>query len=66
MIEGQEMTYAEAYSRLSDVRASLSSTFGNPGEPGYCAFYRTQDGQRYELSNGPWNGPGNRWAIRRA
>lgn len=58
------MTYPDAYTKLSDMRARLSSTFGAPGEPGYTAIYRTADGRRFQLDNGPWHGTGQEWNIK--
>jgi len=57
------MTYPEAYTKLADMRAHLSSSFGYPGEPGYKAYYRTPDGARYILSNGGWSDGGKVWMI---
>lgn len=60
------MRYAEAYAKLGDMGAKLSSSFGYPRDPGYTAYYRTPDGTRYELSNGPWHSDGLTWTIRKA
>jgi len=45
--------------------AKWSSSFGNPGEGGFSEYYRTPDGQRYCISNGPWDGGANEWSIAR-
>lgn len=45
-------TYAEACDRVPPD-AVWSSSFGYPGEGGYAEFWRTPDGQRWTITNGP-------------
>lgn len=47
------MTYAEALAKLPED-ATISTTFGYPGEGGYSEFHRRPDGRRYEITNGPY------------
>ena len=58
------MTYSEVYTALREMNAGLSSTFGNPGEGGYRAFYRTPDGRRFEIGNGSHMDSGVEWTIK--
>lgn len=47
------MTYEQALDSLPD-NATWSCSFGYPGEGGCNIYYRTPDGTRYVVSNGPW------------
>jgi hypothetical protein len=42
-------TYSEAHAFLPSD-AKWSSSFGNPGEAGYCEYYRSQ-GERFLIEN---------------
>ena len=57
--QGKFMTSKEAYARLP-ADAKWSCSFGNPGDAGFCEFFRTPDGKRYEVSNGRW---GDEWKV---
>jgi hypothetical protein len=50
------VTYAQATAKLPDG-AVWTASFGNPGEGGYCEYYRDANGNRYAIDNGPWHGP---------
>ncbi len=54
----------EAYNQLP-ADAKWSSSFGNPGEGGFTEFYRTPNGERWIISNGPWCGP-TEWKCQKA
>ena len=45
--------YATAAKSLP-ADAVWSSTFGTPGDGGYCEYWRQPDGTRWVISNGPW------------
>lgn len=45
----ERVTPAAAYCALSDARATIGSTFGRAGYPGYSAFYYTADRERWRL-----------------
>jgi hypothetical protein len=47
------MTYQDALNLLPSD-ASVSCTFGFPGEGGYSEFHRTPDGRRFEITNGSY------------
>lgn len=47
-------SYHEARIQLP-LNAKWSSSFGNAGEGGYTEFWRTPEGVRYTISNGPWH-----------
>lgn len=47
-------SYARARLQIPS-NARWSSTFGNPGDGGWSEFWRQPDGQRWEISNGPWD-----------
>lgn len=47
-------TYHEAAEALP-AGAKWSSSFGNPGEGGYCEFFRTPEGKRFQITNGTWS-----------
>jgi hypothetical protein len=51
-------TYHEAAAHLP-VDAKWSSSFGYPGEGGYCEYHRA-GGHRYTIQNGHW---GDAWTI---
>lgn len=48
------MTYKEAYKALP-TDAAWSCSFGYPGEGGYNEFHRTPAGERWIISNGPYD-----------
>lgn len=62
-----------SFKTLSDAQTSLpadvklSCTFGYPGEGGFTAFYRRDDGARWTIKNGPWNdiAPDRSWTVER-
>lgn len=45
---------------LLPATAKWSSSFGNPGSPGFHEYYRTPDGSRFCISNGPF---GDEWSL---
>lgn len=47
-------TYQEA-TALLPADARWSSCFGNPGDGGYCEYFRTKAGERFTISNGDYN-----------
>lgn len=47
------MKYNEVIAKMP-ASASLSSTFGNPGEGGYSEIWRAPDGRRWMVSNGSY------------
>lgn len=47
-------SYADACALLP-AGAMWSSCFGNPGEGGYCEYWRLPDGRRWVVSNGPYH-----------
>ena len=48
------MTHEQAV-RLLPADAKWSASFGNPGEGGYVEYHRRPDGERWQVSNGPWH-----------
>jgi hypothetical protein len=48
------MTYTEALTSIPDG-AEWTSSFGVPGEGGYVEYHRTQSGDRWTISNGPYD-----------
>ena len=59
------MTYNEAVNMLPEG-AKWSSSFGYSGEGGYVEYWCSTSGERWSLSNGPWDyyGPFS-WTIER-
>ncbi len=51
------MTKQQAHAKLP-ADAKWSCSFGNPGEGGYAAYYRTKAGERWVISNGSWSDSG--------
>lgn len=47
-------TISEALQALPDD-AKWSCSFGNPGEGGYTEFHRTPAGERWVVTNGPYD-----------
>ncbi len=45
------MSYQQAIDTLPQD-SKWSSSFGYPGKGGYVEYWRTTDGQRFEISNG--------------
>jgi hypothetical protein len=46
------------YSELTDalpLNAKWSSSFGHPGEGGYTEYWRNDAGERWVITNGPYN-----------
>jgi hypothetical protein len=58
------MSMSEAYALLP-ADAKWSASFGYPGEGGFTEYHRTTLGERWVISNGPWNGPVN-WQCAKA
>lgn len=56
------MTYAQACAKLP-ADASISCSFGYPGEPGYVEFHRDPTGKCYMLTNGRWDTTGTVWTF---
>lgn len=52
-------TYREA-SAFLPADTKWSSSFGYPGEGGYCEYHRDPAGKRYTIQNGQW---GDAWTI---
>ena len=50
----QANTYEGARARLADD-AEWTSSFGYPGEGGYCEHWRRPNGERWRISNGRWD-----------
>ena len=58
-----KMTYQQATNKLPEG-SKWSSSFGYPGEGGYCDFWRDRDGKRYQVSNGKYGDFGKFvWAV---
>ena len=47
------MTYPESLKQLPTT-VRWSACFGNPGEGGYCEYYRDPQGKRYIIENGDY------------
>jgi predicted glycosyl hydrolase (DUF1957 family) len=52
-------TYRDAAAHLP-TDTKWSSSFGYPGEGGYCEFHRDTMGKRYTIQNGTF---GDAWTI---
>lgn len=56
------MTREQAHAALPDD-ARWTSSFGYPGKGGFVEYFRTPDGSRYLISNGPYDGTGHEWTV---
>lgn len=60
------MSYQQAIDTLP-AGAKWSNSFGYPGEGGYCEYWRTPDGKRYQVSNGEyWRFAKFVWTVKEA
>lgn len=50
------LTYSDAARKLP-ADAKWSCSFGNPGCGGYVEYHRTAAGERWKISNGPYDMP---------
>ena len=57
------MTREQAYAMLPP-NAWRSSSFGHKGEPGFAEYWRTPEGERFEITNGRWPDSGREWWCR--
>jgi hypothetical protein len=57
------MTKRQAYDQLP-ADAKWSSSFGYPGEGGFCEYYRDGNGKRYMIENGSWSSDGSEWTMK--
>ena len=59
-------SYSEAAAQLPSG-AKWSSSFGYPGEGGYCEYHRTAEGTRFVIENGSWSAIAPfTWTLREA
>lgn len=58
------MARNDAYAMLP-ADAAWSCSFGYPGEGGFNEYYRTASGERWIISNGPWDAFPLDWQCKR-
>lgn len=58
-----DMTLEQALAHLPPL-SKCTATFGYPGEGGYVEHHEARDGQRYRVTNGPWDArPPFEWTV---